>query len=254
MHFYNKNAYVRIRLFIPLVHESSVPFTMGALENIIAILDMDGFVVNRHFYCQDLGVLRFGDLYAESYFFDIGLRWSDLTPKDQRSCECVQTYIHQLPFDVPDGIDALPLRLLEDIITDFYLDARRASTSVMAYKGRDFESHFERDVLTRLGIPAIDLEQYGCPKAEKLMDRFGVARAVSWAPKRKCIQTLSESRSGGLWMLARQKTFSLNGHVKTNSFNIVIYTYLPCFFIICLINFFLSSPLFLLRHSLRKIT
>ena len=173
MHFYNKNAYVRIRLFIPLVHESSVPFTMGALENIIAILDMDGFVVNRHFYCQDLGVLRFGELYAESYFFDIGLRWSDLTPKDQRSCECVQTYIHQLPFDVPDGIDALPLRLLEDIITDFYLDARRASTSVIAYKGRDFESHFERDVLTRLGIPAIDLEQYRCPKAEKLMDDLG---------------------------------------------------------------------------------
>ena len=39
--------------------------------------------------------------------FYIGLRWSDLTPKDQRTCKYVHTYIHQLPFEVPSMLSLL---------------------------------------------------------------------------------------------------------------------------------------------------
>ena len=75
--FYNEK-------FIPLVNESSVHFTMGALENIIGIVDMDGFFVNGMIYCKELGVLRVGDLYAASHIFDIGLRWNDLSDRAKR--------------------------------------------------------------------------------------------------------------------------------------------------------------------------
>ena len=41
--------------------------------------------------------------------------------------------------------------------------------SVLAYKG----GHYERDLLNRLNIPSVNLEIYGCPKAERLFDELG---------------------------------------------------------------------------------
>ena len=76
-------------------------------------------------------------------------------------CGYVQAYIHQLPFDVPVGVYALPLSSLEGIVRDFYLSIRRTSASSIAYKGR---GHFERDLLANFDIPAIDLEQYRCQR------------------------------------------------------------------------------------------
>ena len=32
------------------------------------------------------------------------------------------------------------------------------------------ESHYEKDLLGNLGIPAVNLESFGCPKAEHLFD------------------------------------------------------------------------------------
>jgi hypothetical protein len=52
------------------------------LMDIAAIIDMDGFSVNGKFLCKELGFLKVGDATAQSFFFDIGLRWRDLTPKE----------------------------------------------------------------------------------------------------------------------------------------------------------------------------
>ena len=41
-------------------------------------------VVNKRFYCRKLGLLKVGDSSAQSFFFDLGLRWNDLTPKDKK--------------------------------------------------------------------------------------------------------------------------------------------------------------------------
>ena len=124
------------------------------LTDVIAIIDMDGFFVNKKFFYRELGVLKVGNAAAESFFFDFSLRWGELSPRDQKACCYVQKYIHKLPFRVPTGVDALSTfpKLISEL--------RQNSNSVIAYKG----GHIERDLLAGLNIPAINLEDFGCPK------------------------------------------------------------------------------------------
>ena len=58
------------------------------------------------------------------------------------------------------------------------------SNSTIAYKG----GHYEKDLLNSLSIPAVNLESFGCPKAEKLFDQ------IIWLKTHKNhLSTLSES-------------------------------------------------------------
>ena len=68
------------------------------LADIVAIMDMDGYTINKKFLCKELGFLKVGDAVAQSFMFDIGIRWSDLSPKDQRSSRYVQNHIQQVAF------------------------------------------------------------------------------------------------------------------------------------------------------------
>ena len=138
------------------------------LADIVAIMDMDGYTINKKFLCKELGFLKVGDAVAQSFTFDIGIRWSDLSPKDQRSSTYVQNHIHKLPFDVPVGGEALPITSLEAIVRDLYQSVKRSSNSAIAYKG----GHYEKDLLTSLGIPAINLESFGCPKVDMLIPKL----------------------------------------------------------------------------------
>jgi hypothetical protein len=134
--------------------------------DIAAIIDMDGFSVNGKFLCKELGFLKVGDATAQSFFFEIGLRWRDLTPKDLRTCKYVQTHIHKLPFDVPTGIDAIPLSALKETVRKLYDNTRK--NSLIAYKG----GNYEKNLLADLNIPSVNLECFGCPQAQKLFDQM----------------------------------------------------------------------------------
>ena len=59
------------------------------MNEIVGIMDMDGFVVERKFYCEELGLLKVGNDIARSYFFDMGLQWCNLSEKEKRSCTYV---------------------------------------------------------------------------------------------------------------------------------------------------------------------
>ena len=106
------------------------------LADIVAIMDMDGYTINKKFLCKELG-LKVGDAVAQSFMFDIGIRWSDLSPKDQRSSRYVQNHIHKLPFDVPVGGEAFPITSLEAIVRDLYQSVKRSSNSAIAYMNVD---------------------------------------------------------------------------------------------------------------------
>ena len=41
---------------------------MACLSDVVGILDMDGFVINKRFYCKELGVLKVGEAAARSVF------------------------------------------------------------------------------------------------------------------------------------------------------------------------------------------
>ena len=74
------------------------------VSEIVAIIDMDGYQIKNKFLCKEMGLLKVGNTVAKSFFFDINLRWGDLTHKDRKTCSYVQNRIHKLPFGVPRGV------------------------------------------------------------------------------------------------------------------------------------------------------
>ena len=48
-------------------------------SDIVGVMDMDGFLIGKKFYCKELGLLKVGDVAAPSYFFDLGIQWSNFT-------------------------------------------------------------------------------------------------------------------------------------------------------------------------------
>ena len=136
--------------------------------------------------CKELGLLKVGDVTARSYFFDLGIQWSDLTEKDKRSCAYVIKHIHKLRFGVPEGVRAYELLALGEIIATFYCRVKRNERSIVASKG----GHFEKDLLASLDIPSVNLECFGCPKAGDLMCDLGWLETCGksmWWRTRNCI-------------------------------------------------------------------
>ena len=68
--------------------------------------------------------------------------------------------IHKLSFGVPYGVKASRITELGNIICSFYHEVKQSERLVLAYKG----GHYESDLLTKMGIPSIDLEKFGCPQ------------------------------------------------------------------------------------------
>ena len=168
------------------------------LSDAVAVMDVDGFTVNKKFYCKELDLLRVGDITAQSFFFDLGIRWGDLTSKDRTSCNYVRSHIHKLPFGVPWGTKAFRISALEAIIELFYYEIKIDKNSKIAYKGR----YYERDLLANLDIPSMNLECFGFPKAERLFDQLAwlgtcgnhlVPGAFQHCPK-------AEVETYGLWL------------------------------------------------------
>ena len=67
------------------------------LSDVVGIMNMDGFTVNKTFYCKEYGLLENGDATTQSSFFDLGLRWNDLSPKDRGACKYVESFVHRIP-------------------------------------------------------------------------------------------------------------------------------------------------------------
>ena len=138
---------------------------MASLSDVVAIFDMDGFLINKKFFCKELGIIRVGDVAAQSYFFNIGVNWWDLSAKDGKTCAYVINHVHRLPFGIPPAVKAYSISALGNIILELFKGMCKTKNSVIGYK----RGHYEKDLLASLSIPAIDLEKYGCPKAKDLI-------------------------------------------------------------------------------------
>ena len=85
---------------------------------------------------------------------------------------------------MPYGVKASKITELGNIVGGFYHEVKQSERSGLAYK----EGHYERDLLTRLDIPSIDLEKYGCPKAQILINK------LVWLETRTgCLRALCET-------------------------------------------------------------
>ena len=134
------------------------------MNNIVGIIDKDGFPIGKKFYCKEIGLLEIGKQEGSSFIFDLNLKWKDLSPKHQKECMFLTKHVHKLPFKSPLEVKTFQIANLELIVTKFYDRVKINKHSTLAYKG----GHFERDLLTKLTIPSVNLEIFGCPKANQL--------------------------------------------------------------------------------------
>jgi hypothetical protein len=126
--------------------------------NIVGILDLDGFCVQKTFFCRELGLITYGDTYGTSFHFNTPLQYEKLSKKDRIQVKFLQEYIHGLSLT---DKNAMNQDMVDIIIKRFYAAYKMNHDSAIAYKG----GSVEKDLLSRLNIPSINLELIGCPKA-----------------------------------------------------------------------------------------
>jgi hypothetical protein len=166
---------------------------------------MDGFQIGKKFFCKELGAINLGDSEASSFFFDIGLHWNELNEKTrERVTSSRRIYINS-HLACRGALKHFKFRTCQAIVENFYREIQIDSNSTIAFKG----GHYERDLLASLRIPAVNLECFNCPKAEKIFDQLISVRNL-WEPFRKQrLSTLRKSRTRSLC--------DVDAAVKTNT-------------------------------------
>ena len=130
------------------------------MDQITLIIDLEGFNLSSGFFVRELGwCTNQGE--NDSQHFYSRLRYKDLNYKDRRTVHYVYKHIHGLRFEAPFREAALPQRDVEGVICALYRGG------LIAYKG----GHLEKDLLDKLGLPSINLEELGCPKADSLWSK-----------------------------------------------------------------------------------
>lgn len=127
------------------------------------ILDFDGYWIKKSFIVREMGWCdRQGN--ASSLHFKPSFQYNQLPARDKRQVDYVYKHIHALPFNAHPSELAVPARVVPLVVRALYLLLRRPHQNVVAYKG----GNLERDLLKKLNVPSINLELYGCPKANQL--------------------------------------------------------------------------------------
>jgi len=137
---------------------------MEALQdNLCFILDLEGFFINKTFQVRELGYYTWNREYGR-HAFRISIPYKELSDKDKRTVSFVIRKIHGLSYQPLKAERFQPPEVLNELIQDIYSVYKDGQRTVVGYKG----GHVEKDLLTKLNIPRLDLETLGCPKYDKL--------------------------------------------------------------------------------------
>ena len=135
----------------------------ACLDQICLILDLEGYFVEKKFYARELGWTTWQG-HSGAKHYRLPFRWKALDKKDRLTAQYVYHRIHGLPFEDDPQEKAHPLETLKGDVLALVGQARTTDRFLVGYKG----GHVEKDLLQELDLPAIDLEQYGCPKFDTL--------------------------------------------------------------------------------------
>ena len=144
------------------------------MEEITLIIDLEGFRLSSGFIVRELGWCTMQGENDSQHFYS-RLRYRDLNYKDRRTVKCVYHHVHGLRFEASFQEAALPQRDLEGVIRALYRGG------VVAYKG----GHLEKDLLDKMGLPSVNLEEFGCPKADSLYG-YPPLRDHCYPPGKSC--------------------------------------------------------------------
>lgn len=148
------------------------------VNDVVAVMDMDGFRIRGRFWCKELGylVLAKNPVVWSNLFFSADVILS-MGKQDWKQHD---TIIRKGIYDIPiTRRDTMAIRM-EDL--DVVVKTLYPGYGTVAYKG----GIIERNLLRQLGIPSLDLEPLGCPKADVLAPMFPEARSCGLHRKGHC--------------------------------------------------------------------
>ncbi|GBL85504.1 hypothetical protein AVEN_34668-1 [Araneus ventricosus] len=137
------------------------------MDEVCCIIDFDGFQVADQFLVREFGYIDINSSTGNSIRFDLRPYEKDITPTEWRRIAYVTKQITGLPFHPKENEETAPLRLLKCKVIAVHNLYRTGDKTVVAYKG----GNVEKDLLQRLSIPYLNLEDYGCPKFDILKNQ-----------------------------------------------------------------------------------
>ena len=129
------------------------------------ILDIEGFVLRgNRVIVREVGWCDMNG-FSDSFHFKPEVQYNSLSPRDKRTVSYVFHNIHALPFEAHSQENAAEGYLVEFVVKTLHEKLSSLDKDVVAYKG----GTIEKQLLSRLNIPHVDLEAYDCPKANCLL-------------------------------------------------------------------------------------
>ena len=130
------------------------------MDQITLIIELEGFCLSSCFIVRELGWCTIQGENDSQHFYS-RLRYKELNYKDRRTVNYVNKHIHGLRFEAAYREAALPQRDVEGVIRALYRGG------LVAYKG----GHLEKDLLDKMGLPSVNLEELGCQKTDSLWSK-----------------------------------------------------------------------------------
>jgi hypothetical protein len=95
--------------------------------NIVGIIDLDGFCIQKTFFCREIGLITHGDTYGTSFHFNTPLRYEELSIKDRFQVKYLQESIHGLSLGDNKAMD----QAMVNVIVRRFYDAYRMDANSM---------------------------------------------------------------------------------------------------------------------------
>ena len=137
------------------------------LRRVCMILDLEGFILKgKRVVVREVGWCDMHG-FSDSFHFkpEPDIQFNSLSPADKRTVNYVFHNIHALPFEARPRENAINGYLVDFVVKTLCEKLSTLERDVVAYKG----GTLEKQLLTRLNIPHVDLEAYGCPKPNHLL-------------------------------------------------------------------------------------
>lgn len=130
------------------------------------VIDTEGFTVSRRYLVKELSVYDFQQDTCSVYHFELPCRYKELSPNDKQCVNYVSNRVHGMKF--ANHITDLREQELYRILADLAEEAIRRGKGI-GYKG----GCYEKQLLEKIGYyNAINIELFGCPKFEMLIERY----------------------------------------------------------------------------------
>ena len=136
------------------------------MESICCVIDFEGFYLSsrREFLVREIGYIGMDWDSAVSLRFNLSDFVNDLSAKDWKTISYVKHHISGLTFRPLKREFVFDYHELDACLLRIYNLFKTHEKVLVAYKG----GNVEREKLTELNIPSVNLEEFGCPKFKDL--------------------------------------------------------------------------------------